>query len=48
MGKKVTCKICHLQDHTGITDGAGRNIPADLDSDIHEGFTVGKGKVFIG
>lgn len=33
--KKIICKICYLQDHTGT---------GDLDEDYHLGFTVGKGK----
>jgi hypothetical protein len=31
----ITCEICHYQDFTDNRD---------LDSDIHEGFTIGKGK----
>lgn len=34
--KHIKCKICFLQEYT-------RN--ADLDSDLHEGFTIGKGKI---
>lgn len=34
--KKVVGKICHITDLT-LTN-------CDLDSDIHEGFTIGKGK----
>lgn len=42
---KVTCKICHLGDNTGYVDvNNGRQYPADLDADIHKGFTIGKGK----
>ena len=37
--KKVTCKICHYSDYTG-----GEWYPSDLDSEIHKGFTIGKGK----
>jgi hypothetical protein len=37
MSKKVTCKICFLQEHTDNKD---------LNSNVHEGFTVGtKGKI---
>lgn len=35
MHKTATCKICYLQDHTDNRD---------LDSNVHEGFTIGKGK----
>ena len=34
--KIATGKICHITDLTGIN--------ADLDYDIHNGFTIGKGK----
>jgi hypothetical protein len=34
--KKTTGKICFIGDLTGTN--------ADLDDDIHEGFTIGKGK----
>lgn len=34
--KKASCKISHIVDNTGTN--------ADLDSDIHDGFTIGKGK----
>lgn len=37
MNKKVICKICHITDNTGIN--------SDMNEDIHEGFTIGKGKV---
>lgn len=38
--KKVTGKICTITDLTLIN--------ADLDDNIHEGFTVGKGKKCTG
>lgn len=34
--KTVTCKICYICDNTGLN--------GDMDSDIHKGFTIGKGK----
>lgn len=37
-GKKVTCQICSLGDHTGTY------YPTDLDDNYHIGFTIGKGK----
>lgn len=36
--KTITCRICDLADNTG------KDIPSDLDNDIHYGFTIGKGK----
>ncbi len=36
MNKKITCKISHLSQNTGT---------GDLDSRIHKGFTIGKGRV---
>ena len=36
--KKVTCPICRIYDNTGNGNGG------DMDSDIHKGFTIGKGK----
>ncbi len=42
---KVTCPICHLGDFTGYVDvNNGLKYPSDLNSDIHKGFTIGKGK----
>jgi hypothetical protein len=38
MSKNVTCKLCDIADNTGFDE------PSDLDPEIHEGFTVGKGK----
>ncbi len=42
---KVTCKICFYNDYTGYVDiNNATHYPADLDADIHKGFTIGKGK----
>jgi hypothetical protein len=38
MSKTVTCRICDLTDNTGY------DCPSDMDSDVHKGFTIGKGK----
>lgn len=40
---RVKCKISHLTDHTGYVDvNNGISYPSDLDSQIHEGFTIGE------
>jgi hypothetical protein len=39
VNKKMTGKICFLSSELTLTN-------ADLDADIHEGFTIGKGKTF--
>jgi hypothetical protein len=42
---KITCKICFLGEYTGcVNDENNMQYPSDMDSEIHEGFTIGKGK----
>ena len=42
---KVTCPICFMGDFVGYVDqGNNTRYPSDMDVDIHEGFTIGKGK----
>jgi hypothetical protein len=42
---KVTCKICHMGDFTGYVDvNNGRQYPSDMNHEVHEGFTIGRGK----
>lgn len=40
--KKTVCPISHYSDNTGY-EHEGMVYPSDLDSDIHEGITIGNG-----
>lgn len=43
ISRAITCRVCDITCNTGLFFD-GKNYPSDMDSNVHSGFTIGRGK----